>query len=223
MELMSLLTTAFIIGLSGAMMPGPMLTMAINETSRRGFWAGPVMVAGHAAIELVLVAGLMAGLTQVIQQPAVIGTIGLLGGAMLLWMGWGIGRDAVLKRVSFAVTADGTDAKPLPRFSLSPMVAGIITSVSNPYWSLWWATIGTSYLILAINLGPIGIAAFLTGHILSDLVWFSAVSFIVHTGRNFISDGFYRNVLLVCSIFLGYLGAYFMYDGLLRLNIIFAY
>lgn len=213
MEILSLLTTSFIVGLTGAMMPGPMLTMTINETSRRGFWAGPIMVAGHGLIELILVAGLMLGLTQLIQNPLVTGTIGLFGGAMLLWMGYGIGKDAALKRVSFGLSASGASPVSMPVFSVSPFIAGIITSISNPYWSLWWATVGAGYVVIAITYGPAGIIAFYAGHILSDLAWFSAVSFIVHTGRNFISNTLYRGILLVCSLFLGYLGAYFMYTG----------
>lgn len=214
MEIISLLTTSFIVGLTGAMMPGPMLTMTINETSRRGFWAGPVMVAGHSLIELILVIGLMLGLTQLIQQPIVTGTIGLVGGTMLLWMGYGIGRDAAWKKVSFGLTSDSVSPISAPVFSVSPFLAGIITSISNPYWSLWWATVGAGYVVIAITFGPMGILAFYFGHILSDFAWFSAISFIVHTGRNFISDTFYRSILLICSVFLVYLGAYFIYTGL---------
>lgn len=218
MDLAAIFTTAFIVGLSGAMMPGPMLTVTINETSRRGFWSGPAIVAGHITIELILVIGLMFGLNQLIQQPAIIGTIGLVGGAVLLWMGWGIGKDTVLKRVSLSLTPDGYQASPAPNYSLSPFWAGITTSVFNPYWLLWWATIGAGYVAAASSLGLPGLAAFFTGHILSDAAWFSAVSFIVDSGRNFISNTLYRGILLVCSLFLGYLGLYFIYSGLCYLT-----
>ncbi len=37
-------TTAFLIGLSGALLPGPLLTVAISESARQGFWTGPLLV-----------------------------------------------------------------------------------------------------------------------------------------------------------------------------------
>ena len=47
--------TSFVVGLSGAMMPGPLLALNIGEAARRGFWAGPLLVLGHGIVELSLV------------------------------------------------------------------------------------------------------------------------------------------------------------------------
>lgn len=66
------------------------------------------MVTGHAIIELLLVIGLLVGLSLFMQQQVVTGTIGIVGGIMLVWMAWGIGRDAVMNRVTTMVfTAEG--------------------------------------------------------------------------------------------------------------------
>lgn len=214
MDLGPLFTTAFIVGLSGAMMPGPMLTVTISEASRQGFWAGPKVVLGHAVTELALVASLIMGLSRVIQQPMVTGTIGLLGGMMLAWMGWGICRDALTRRVSFT---PGEAASPnINRFG--PVLSGIVTSISNPYWSLWWATVGAGYVMIALAKGAAGVAAFFTGHILSDLAWFSLVSFGVHRGRNVISNAAYQGILILCGVFLVALGGYFLYGGFQMMN-----
>ncbi len=221
MELAAIFSTAFVVGLSGAMMPGPMLTVAISETSRRGFWAGPVMVAGHALIELLLVAGLLLGLSILMQQQVVTGTIGIVGGIMLVWMSWGIGRDAAMGRVTtMALTAEGSKDNSVAVNSggyIQPFKAGVVTSLSNPYWSLWWATVGAGYVILAYERGIIGITAFFSGHILSDFIWYSLISLIVHTGRAIISRQVYQIILLICAGILAFLGFYFMYDGVLRL------
>jgi threonine/homoserine/homoserine lactone efflux protein len=209
MDLGTLFSTAFIVGLSGAMMPGPMLTVTISEVSKQGFWAGPRIVFGHAIIELLLVGSLVMGLSRLIQQPVVTGTIGLLGGIMLAWMGWGICRDAVRFQLQFAPDqgAAATQGK------FGPVLAGIVTSVSNPYWSLWWATVGAGYVMIAMVKGAIGLTVFFTGHILSDLAWFSLVSFGVYRGRNVISNSVYRGVLSLCGLFLIGLGGYFLYGG----------
>ena len=46
-----LLTTFFIISLTGALAPGPLTTVAIVEGSRRGKWAGARIAVGHALVE----------------------------------------------------------------------------------------------------------------------------------------------------------------------------
>jgi threonine/homoserine/homoserine lactone efflux protein len=210
MDLGSIFSTAFVVALSGAMLPGPMLTVAISEVSKQGFWAGPRIVFGHAIIELLLVGSLVLGLSRLIQQPAVTGTIGLLGGAMLVWMGWGTCRDALRQQVSFSSEQDAVTAQS----NFSPLQAGIITTVSNPFWLIWWATVGAGYVVIAMVNGAVGVAVFFTGHIFGDLAWFSLVSFGVYSGRNMISDTVYQGVLTLCGLFLIGLGGYFLYSGL---------
>jgi len=80
-------TTAFVIALSGAMMPGPLLSVTISEVARRGFWAGPQLILGHGILELALVAALAAGLSKFMENDLVPAIIGLVGGTILIGMG----------------------------------------------------------------------------------------------------------------------------------------
>src|SRR5579883_2793500 len=77
------------VSLSGVLMPGPVSAMAVSEGARRGCVAGPLLTGGHAAAETILVALLGLGLGHVLHYPLVIGAIGLGGGGVLWWMGWG--------------------------------------------------------------------------------------------------------------------------------------
>ncbi len=45
-------------------MPGPLLTATISESSQRGFIAGPLLITGHAILELVLVIAFLLGLAR---------------------------------------------------------------------------------------------------------------------------------------------------------------
>ncbi|MDP2718929.1 MAG: LysE family transporter [Dehalococcoidia bacterium] len=73
-------TTSFVIALSGAMMPGPLLAVTISEVARRGFWAGPLLVLGHAILELSIVAALAFGLSRLVGSELISGIIFLAGG-----------------------------------------------------------------------------------------------------------------------------------------------
>jgi threonine/homoserine/homoserine lactone efflux protein len=221
MDYFTLFTTAFVVGLSGAMMPGPMLTVTITEVPRRGFWVGPQIVIGHGIVEILLVACLASGLAYYIQQPIVTGTMGFVGGLVLLWFGWGIFISAKNKTVSLNLQEKGGTEGTMCSRSLNPVIFGSVLSITNPYWFIWWATVGVSYVITALTLKTAGLAIFLAGHILSDLAWFTFVSFVINTGRGFISNRLYRGILKICATFLILLGVWFSYDGIQKLILFF--
>ena len=209
MELLLLATSWWLIGFTGAMMPGPVTTLIVTETARRGFIAGPLITIGHALLELAMVLALVFGLGDLLKQNAVAGTIGLLGGFFLLWMGFDIVRSAWQGKVSFDTTRDVSASS-----SGNPIIAGILTSVANPYWILWWATVGAAYLITFRAFGIVGIVAFYIGHTLADWVWNNVVAFVVATGRRVMTDRVYRGILIVCGAFLIALSFYFVNSGI---------
>jgi len=201
-------TTAFVIGFSGAMMPGPLLAYTISASARHGFWAGPLIVLGHALLELSLVTALVLGLDRFMKSDTVTSIVGLVGGVVLVWMGLAMARQG-WRRTALPLETNASLAR-----NRKVVFSGIVISLSNPYWFLWWATIGMTYLLWALDLGAAGIASFFTGHILSDLTWYALVAFLISTGRRMISDRVYSGLLLVCGLALVGLGAYFMASGI---------
>ncbi len=208
MELINLFLTAFWLAFSGAMMPGPMLTVTINETMKRGKIAGPLIVLGHGILELALVAGLIFGLNLIITNQSVTAAIGIVGGGFLLWMGWDMIRGVYSGLVSLNLEDRG-DTK-----NIGPVLAGIMTSLSNPYFTLWWATAGLTLLTMAQRIGTLGIGVFYAGHILADLVWYAVVSYAVAGGKRFMSDKVYRGIITVCGGFLIVLAGMFFTEGI---------
>ncbi len=200
---------SFLVGFSGAISPGPLLAYNIKETVRIGFIAGPLVVAGHSLLELVTVAALAFGLAQVLDSDPVVAAIGLLGGGFLLWMSWGLLRNPS-KNAPFL---PGRGA-PLSSVSLKPVIGGVLVSLSNPFWALWWLTVGAALITRSLEAGLVGLASFYLGHILSDLAWYGFVSGAVTSGKRFLSQNVYRGIILVCGSFLGLLGVYFVVTGI---------
>jgi len=208
-KLAAIFATSLFVGFSGALMPGPLLTVVISGSARSGFWEGQALVLGHAVAEVLFVAALAAGLSRLLKRNLVAGLIGLLGGAFLLWMGFDIARNAWWGTVSLDL-AVGTKTG----LQVGPVITGIAVSISNPYWVLWWATVGASYVTLSLGRGPLGLGCFYVGHILSDWTWYSLVAFLIARGRALLSQSIYRAILLVCGLFLIALSAYFIYSGI---------
>ncbi|MEQ8200673.1 MAG: LysE family transporter [Syntrophomonadaceae bacterium] len=213
MEIVLLFTTAFVVALSGAMMPGPMLSTAVAESLRGNWRVGPYMIMGHGILEAVLILSLAAGLAGFLTQPAVTTVIALAGGVILVLMGGSMSRDAVRSKLSLDME-NSSARRPL---RIHPALAGITVSMANPYWWLWWATIGLSYITLAITKGgSLGIVSFFGGHISADLAWYSLVTIAVSGGRRFLNPRVYQIILTLCGVFLVGMGFYFIHSGLTR-------
>ena len=197
--------TSFTLALSGALMPGPLLTIAVAETARGGAWTGPLLITGHALLELFLVAGIILGLGPFLKSPPIIGTISLLGGFILLCMG----VDMVRKASTLSLKQEKISDTRRGRFN-HPVTLGIVGSLANPFWILWWVTIGFGYMATAGRLGLPGIAAFFLGHIAADYGWYSLIALGISRGKTVIPDKGYRIMIRCCGIFLVGFGGWFL-------------
>jgi threonine/homoserine/homoserine lactone efflux protein len=177
--LLAVALTWWIVSLSGVLMPGPVSAMAVSAGARRGPIAGPLITAGHAAAEICMVGALAVGLSQVLQRPAVVGLIGLLGGVVLLPMGWNVVQTARRAPPGPWVAGDRSAQQ-----GESLVRAGVLTKVANPYWHLWWATVGAAYLVAFRRYGvaPV-LVLFLAGHLALDLGWNSLLALVVGARR----------------------------------------
>ncbi len=220
-SMIGIAVTSFLVGLSGAMMPGPVLSVTIGETAARiragragdssrraqlrAALAGPLVVLGHGLLEILLIVAVILGLGKVLGRGPIIGTVGVLGGGVLLWMGWGMLAGLRTLRLSAAEESSSR---------MHPVLAGILTSLSNPYWAIWWAGVGLNYIAHSLQFGLLGLTFFYLGHILSDLAWYSSVSVSLALGRRLLTDRTYRGLVTACAVFLVGVGLYFGYDGL---------
>ncbi|NMB26278.1 MAG: LysE family transporter [Firmicutes bacterium] len=209
MGLGALLISSFFVGLSGAMMPGGLLIVNINETIKGGLIGGLLVITGHALVELLTVTGLALGLGAVLGKETVVGTIAVAGGALLAWMAIGTARSS--RTAELSVSPDDSPATTNTRFG--PLSAGSLATISNPYWSLWWTSVGAAYVTIAMETGTSALAAFYIGHIASDYAWYFLISLALVTGRRLINRRVYRGMLLVGSIFLAALAVYFIWSG----------
>jgi len=200
--------SSFVIALSGAMMPGPLLTVTISESPRRGMLTGPLLIAGHGMLEMTLVAALLLGLAPLLQQKAVFIVTAVAGATVLLWMAWGMFR--ALPAMSLQGPGTITGRKNL-------LLAGILLSLANPFWTIWWVSIGLGYILHSMKFGLWGVVFFFCGHILADLFWYASVSAAVWKGKAFLNDRMYRLLIGLCASFLVVFAFVFANAGLQKL------
>lgn len=194
-----MLLLGFIIGLTGALAPGPTLVATINSSLKGGWSMGPRVTLGHMLVEILMVVLIVAGLAIVFEDFSWL-IAGIGGVALVLF---GIFTILESRHAEIDLSQAGCSSK-------DPLLAGIITSISNPYFWLWWFTVGSALLMGALDGGIIVALAFIIGHWGADLGWFTLISVSVHKGRFFLGKKEYRAILSVCGIFLVLFGGYFI-------------
>ncbi|MCX8082018.1 MAG: LysE family translocator [bacterium] len=201
MELVSIFGLSFTIALTGALAPGPLLTLAIAESFKYGRKAGPIIIGGHALLEIIMVCILVIGLGKILNNQVVIKYISLAGALILIYFGINILRS--LSKVSLNVSMKNSNSYIILFFQ------GITMSIANPYWTVWWLTVGLGLLLSVRNIGIKGLIYFFMGHILADLVWYSFVSYSIEKSKKIISQKVYIKILNICGIILILFGLYF--------------
>lgn len=192
------------------MTPGPLTLVAMARAARYGTWAGMKVCLGHGIVEAGMVGLLGLGAAAVITQGWLVGTVSAVGALVLAWMGYSLLRDA--RRVSF-MPGVGEAGDGGHRFTLGPVVAGMAATLGNPYWLVWWATVGVSYVVFAARFKAIGLGTFFTGHFMADVVVLGLVSLVFARGISFIGGKWYQRVLAVLGLFLIGLAGYFGFSA----------
>ena len=183
------------------MMPGPMFAVTMAK-SYKSPWAGTQISLGHAVIEVPLILLIYFGFTQFFHSNVVQLVLSLLGSGMVLWLG------ISMFRARAEVIQKGKD---LP---YTGFTAGILTSGFNPFFLLWWATIGSMLIVRILDFGTTGLIVFIIVHWLCDLVWLSLVSILVNRTHSLWGQKLQEWLFIACSLLLVGFGIWFMISGI---------
>jgi threonine/homoserine/homoserine lactone efflux protein len=199
------LSEAIVISLSGVLAPGPITAVAIGHGSR-SLRAGPLVAIGHGIVEFPVVAAVSLGVGQLLETRSIQAAIGAAGAAMLAIMGVGMFRSASRR----------SDVTAAP--DRSPLAAGVLLSLANPYFLIWWATIGAALIARSLAFGLAGLAAFGVAHWLCDFLWCSALSTLSFRGSRFFGGKMQRAVFMICGAALLVFAARLMMDAITPLS-----
>lgn len=200
--MLEFLLSATAISLTGVMAPGP-VTVATMAAAPQRRHAGGWIALGHALVEIPLILVIVAGASALFKTASVRAGIGLAGGGFLVWFGAQVlmSLDEVLN------TNNGT------RSGRHPFWTGVVLTGGNPYFLLWWATVGLSLVARASELGVTAFALFALVHWLCDLVWLEALSLASHKGAKLLAGRTQKVILALCAAVLIYFGCQFLYDA----------
>jgi threonine/homoserine/homoserine lactone efflux protein len=201
MSMLAFLFEATLISLSGVIAPGPITATVVGRGSQSPH-AGALVAIGHGIVEFPLMVAVFYGVGQLFDLPYVKMGIALVGGLFLLAMGIGMLRSI------------GQEEVGLGEQRHTPVVAGIVLSVGNPYFLVWWATVGAALILRSVAFGVWGLVAFGLLHWLCDFVWSYFLSALSFKGGQFFGRWFQRAIFWVCGGMLLFFGARLVIDGI---------
>ena len=212
MSVLLFFVQAVVISMSGVLAPGPVTTASIMMGMKNRY-AGSLISIGHGIVEFPLIILITLGLGKIFEFKIAQIIIGFAGGAMLLFMAYGIYKSskAALQQGSASV-------------SYKPVMAGMVLSASNPFFLVWWATTGLALALQAKGFGIWAFAVFAIVHWSCDLVWYQALSWASFKGSTLLNAGNFRSILIGCSVAMFLFGLNFVFNSscILFLNLYYA-
>lgn len=210
MELLDFGVQVIAVSASGVLAPGPLFFTNLLYGTRQGAGAGLKVACGHTVVELPLIVLLAAGIFTFAAATQYAGTIGLIGGIGILGFA-GLQIASLLRKKNAQVAPATTDN------NKSPFVAGIALSALNPFFLLWWFTVGLKLISDSATFGlAAGIAILFALHIWMDYAWLAGTAYLASKGSSVIKSKYYPILLAGLAAVLGYYGIAFILQAVFQ-------
>jgi threonine/homoserine/homoserine lactone efflux protein len=208
MNLLEFIATVVVVTASGALAPGPLFFGLLVQGSKQGARSGFYSAIGHTLVEFPLVIALALGLLAAANQPTIKFAIGLVGGGGLI----GFGALQIYQTIRNKATQEtGSKTETLRASSL---VLGLALTGFNPYFILWWLTIGSVLIVEALAFAAIvGVLIMYVSHVWMDYAFLTAIAHMAKKGKNVVGSKYYKFALIAFGVILVYFGVTFVREA----------
>lgn len=201
-EIIEFAIIVIIISASGVMAPGPLFAANISYGLREGAKSGIKMAMGHTIVEFPLVILLGIGVFSLEIFPEFRMIISIVGAITLFVF--------ALVQIK-TVLQNNKNITSTPKHG--PLVTGIVLSALNPFFIIWWLTIGFKLISDAMLIWAFsGIVIVFFLHIWMDFAWLGGISFLASKSSKILSNRNYKFIMIGLSLLLVYFGITFLVD-----------
>jgi threonine/homoserine/homoserine lactone efflux protein len=186
------LASVMLISMSGVLMPGPLFAVTIEKSAKRKS-AGALIAIGHGIVEFPLMFLIFFVLSEVAIPSFVQIGVGLVGGALMIYMGIQTFRNRHKEATAPSISKRDS------------IFAGVYTTAANAGFILWWLTIGTALVLNARIFGLLGFSMFAGVHWSVDFIWYAIVGFAIFKSQRFWNERVKQGIVLFCvAVFVGF-------------------
>jgi threonine/homoserine/homoserine lactone efflux protein len=210
------------VSVSGVLSPGPLFFASLIYGSKLGYYSGIKIASGHAVVELPLIVLLALGIFgfssfMFIEKST--SMIGLIGGTAIIFFSF-FQINSIIRGRNTGDANNKINGSYFSKISNKgktlggPFIIGLIFSALNPFFLVWWFTVGLKLISDSIFLFGVlgGILVLFAFHIWMDYAWLSITAYLISKGKMIIKDKLYRHFLLSISIILASYGFYLIVE-----------
>jgi threonine/homoserine/homoserine lactone efflux protein len=203
MDILSFVVTVVLVTISGALAPGPLFFATISHGAKYGAKSGLIFSVAHTAVEFTLIMFFALGLLTIASEPSVKLVIGMAGGIVLI----AFGTIQIYNSIKF----NPDEAKKDQSSYRHLFLIGLAFTGLNPYFILWWLTVGAQLIIISLEFAALaGVVFMYLCHVWMDYVWLTAVAHFARRGTNVVGLKWYRFLMIIFGIILIYFGYSFL-------------
>ena len=227
MDILEFAGEVIVLSTSGVLSPGPLFLANLIYGSREGYYVGIKIANGHMTVELLLIILLSLSIFELSHftvGPAALKVLGITGGIAIILF-----SVAQISNVTEGIrdTGDAVDknnkSKKLDigygnnylffldkinrRIDREPLIVGIIFTAMNPFFIIWWLTIGLKLISDSIYLFGIigGVLVLFSFHIWMDYAWLALTAYLISKGRSiFKLRSYYVFIICINVILISY-------------------
>ncbi len=201
-----------LVSASGVLTPGPLFFVNLALSKYGGFWSGIKIAIGHTIVELPLI--ILYSLPFIVLTfPSTIFSmlkvISIIGGVSLIVFGIFYVVRTLSKNNNLTATTK-------PCRIENPILAGILFTGVNPFFFMWWISIGVKLISDSLQLlgYPLGLVFLFFVHIWMDYAWLGLSSYFTSRGIKIVGSQYHKFIIILLTLPLFYYGINFILVGI---------
>jgi threonine/homoserine/homoserine lactone efflux protein len=201
------ISTGIILGLSAGFAPGPLLTLVISETLQHGIKSGIRVALSPIITDLPIILLSLFILGQLAEFQNLLGIISLIGGGVILYMGYE------------TMTARPPKSDCLATAPKS-LLKGILVNALSPHPYIFWLSVGGTLMNKALTQSAGTLVGFVGSFYLFLVGSKILIAILVGRSRQFLTSRWYVYTLRVLGMALCLLALFLFHEGLVLLGVL---
>jgi len=198
MDLSGLIITTVLVSISGALSPGPLTASAVTIGTKRHAKGGFLIAFGHMLFEfpyVLIIASFSSSIGFFLKNVNVSYALTLAILSFIIFFSY-----LIIKEGINVIKSGVNQIRKSKRYAFNPILVGILLTGLNPYFLLWWLSVGLPLIQLSINMGLPLLLLMYGSHVWMDYLWLTLMGFAGESGVKILRSKGYGILLIILGL-----------------------